>query len=152
SLEPGRLAWRLMVIRRFTGGGAAGSRRRGSFVVVPAVALLGAAMLPAQEAGAQPPVAQPPVAQPPAAEAAQPPDEASQLEAGREQLGGIVADEVRLRCWPETGATPPVIDDVLAKDNVVVIGRSENGFRQVVAPLGRVGYVSRKFAEADADG
>jgi hypothetical protein len=72
--------------------------------------------------------------------------------AAPQQLGRVVADKVSLRCWPSTAAVPPVFEDVLVKDQVVALGRSENGFRQVVPPLGPIGYVSRKFADADADG
>lgn len=67
-------------------------------------------------------------------------------------FGRIVADKAALRCWPGNAAQPPVFDDVLEKGQVVGLGRSENGFRAVVLPLGPVGYVSRKFTEASAEG
>lgn len=66
--------------------------------------------------------------------------------------GRVVTDKVALRCWPGAVASPPVFEDTLAKDQVVVVGRSENGFRAVMLPLGPVGYVSRKFTETAADG
>jgi SH3-like domain-containing protein len=40
----------------------------------------------------------------------------------------------------------------LAKDTVVAVGRSENGFRAVQLPLGPLGFVSKKFAEVSPDG
>ncbi|MBX3462452.1 MAG: hypothetical protein KF830_04735 [Planctomycetes bacterium] len=119
--------------RHTMGTGAAALRRCGSLLIGVLLGSLGAA------AGA--------AAQEPAAGAV-PPVEAK---AGP-QLARVVADRTSLRCWPSTAAVPPVFEDVLTKDQVVAVGRSENGFREIQAPLGPVGYVSRKFAEADADG
>lgn len=128
------------------GGGAAGSRHRGSFSLSFAALSL-VATVAAQEPGAA-------VPKPADAPAAAPQDPAAepQQAVAPEQLGRIVADNAPLRCWPSTAAVPPVFEDVLTKDQVVALGRSENGFRQVVPPLGPIGYVSRKFAEADEDG
>jgi endonuclease YncB( thermonuclease family) len=64
----------------------------------------------------------------------------------------VVVDEAKLRCWSGAVASPPVFEDVLSKDSIVETGRSENGFRLVVLPLGPVGYVSKKFTESSADG
>jgi hypothetical protein len=125
--------------------GAAGSHRHGSSLVRLAIAAwLPVVALAAQQPGGEPPVVPP--SAPPAAAAEVPPAQAP------EQLGRIVVDAAAVRCWPSTAAVPPVFEDVLAKDQVVAIGRSEGGFRQVVLALGPIGYVSRKFAEADADG
>lgn len=68
------------------------------------------------------------------------------------KFGRIVVEKAPLRCWPGTAAQPPVFDDVLAKDQVVGVGRSENGFRAIVLPLGPLGYVSRKFVEVSPEG
>jgi len=68
------------------------------------------------------------------------------------QLGRIVVEKAPLRCWPGTAVEPPMFEDVLGKDQVVGVGRSENGFRAIVLPLGPIGYVSRKFTDASADG
>lgn len=84
---------------------------------------------------------------PEAAAAATPSAQAAEVVFGR-----VVGDKVALRCWPGAVASPPVFEDVLAKDQVVVVGRSENGFRAISLPLGPVGYVSRKFTETTADG
>ncbi|MBL8728757.1 MAG: hypothetical protein JNM25_10030 [Planctomycetes bacterium] len=133
-----------MVIRAIVGGGAAGRcRRSSSLSFVLALSLLVGATATAQEAGGE----VPPGDTPPA-----PVVEAQAPAAAAQQLGRVVADKVSLRCWPSTAAVPPVFEDVLVKDQVVALGRSENGFRQVLPPLGPIGYVSRKFAEADADG
>lgn len=98
-----------------------------------------------------PPASTPPA---PAAGAATPPASnpqgAPQNEAPK--FGRIVVDKAPLRCWPGTAAQPPVFEDVLAKDQVVAVGRSENGFRAIVLPLGPLGYVNRKFAEVSPDG
>lgn len=84
---------------------------------------------------------------PEGAAAATPGAQAAQVVYGR-----VVGEKVALRCWPGAVASPPVFEDVLDKDQVVVVGRSENGFRAISLPLGPVGYVSRKFTETAADG
>lgn len=66
--------------------------------------------------------------------------------------GRVVVDTAMLRCWPGAVASPPVFEESLVKDQVVVVGRIENGFRAVSVPLGPLGYVSRKFTEALPDG
>jgi hypothetical protein len=110
-------------------------------------------------------VAQSPVAAPPAgAPAAQQPAPATQQPAPAAQqpapaaaatgttYGRIVVDRAQLRCWTGAVAQPPVFDEVLTKDTVVVLGRSENGFRCVQLPLGPVGFVSKKFSESTPEG
>ncbi len=138
-----------MVIRSVMCGGAAGWCRRGSslfsVLLASCFALANAA---AQEPGAGPPPVVPPGDAPPAAAAEAP----APPQGEAPPLGRVIAEKISLRCWPSTAAVPPVFEDVLVKDQVVALGRSENGFRQVVPPLGPIGYVSRKFAEADADG
>ncbi len=66
--------------------------------------------------------------------------------------GKVRADEARLRCWPSDVATPPVFEDVLAKDQVVRLGERDNGFRAVILPLGPLGYVSKRFTVMAEDG
>jgi SH3-like domain-containing protein len=64
----------------------------------------------------------------------------------------ILADGAQLRCWPSAVVAPPVFEDVLTKDQVVTVGRSESGFRAVSLPLGPTGYVNKKFAVTDEAG
>lgn len=66
--------------------------------------------------------------------------------------GRIVAESAPLRCWASAVATPPAYEDVLKKGQVVRLGRSENGFREVMLPLGPMGYVSKRFTKAGDDG
>ena len=68
------------------------------------------------------------------------------------QYGRVLADGSKLRCWPSAVAAPPVFEDTLAKDQVVMVGRSESGFCLITLPLGPIGYVSKKFAAMAADG
>ncbi len=96
----------------------------------------------------QQPVTQQPVTQQPGE--VKPPAAPAPAEAPK--LGRVLADGTTLRCWPGNVAAPPVFEDVLKKDQVVLLGRSENGFRAIVVPLGPLGYVSRKFAVAQPDG
>jgi hypothetical protein len=95
------------------------------------------------------PAAQPPANQPPANQqpAAQPP--AAQAPAAAAKYGKLLLEGSKLRCWPSAVVAPPVFEDVLAKDQVVGIGRSESGFRAIVLPLGPIGYVNKKFAVVD---
>ena len=65
-------------------------------------------------------------------------------------LAIVVEDEVQLLVWP-TENSPPY-EDVLAKDVVVRIGESRDGFQQVLLPLGPFGYVHKRFATEPADG
>ncbi len=101
------------------------------------VVALGALQLQAQEPGKEAPAV---------------PVDASAVKAADVQLGRIVADKVQLRCWPSQVATPPVFEDELVKDEVVNVGAVEGGFRQVILPLGPVGYVSKKFTVTSAEG
>lgn len=139
------------MVTRVVANGVAQPRRCVSFLV-PAVVVFWSVAVGAlaQQPGAQPPgPVKPPVAPPaataPSAEAPTPVTEAP-------KLGRVVADIAALRCWPGNVAVPPVFEDVLKKDQVVALGRSENGFRAVIAPLGPLGYVSRKFTETAPDG
>lgn len=114
---------------------------------------------PPAGAGATGPAAQQPApaAQPPApaaqepAPAAQPPAPAAAPATGT-TYGRIVVERAQLRCWTGAVAQPPVFDEALAKDTVVVLGRSENGYRCVQLPLGPVGFVSKKFTESTPEG
>ena len=66
--------------------------------------------------------------------------------------GRIVVDEAPLRCWASAVAAPPVFEDLLVKDQIVRLGRTDNGFRAVELPLGPIGYVSQRFASEDEHG
>lgn len=95
--------------------------------------------------------------QPPAAETVEVPTTSAQPSADSVQdevvvYGKIVADTAPLRCWSSAVATPPAFDDVLQKDQVVVLGRSENGYREVILPIGPLGYVSKRFTQTDDNG
>ncbi len=67
-------------------------------------------------------------------------------------FGKVVVDKAALRCWSGAVAAPPVFEEVLSKDQVVALGRSENGFRAVQLPLGPLGFVSKKFTTSGDDG
>lgn len=118
-----------MVLRRVSSGGPAASFARSRALLLAAAVVI--AGLPAQEGTAP--------AEPPAPQATP-------------AYGRIVVDQAPLRCWSGAVASPPVFEESLAKDQVVPVGRSENGFRAVQLPLGPLGYVSRKFVEAGEDG
>ena len=128
-----------MVIRAISGDGSESRRRQLFPAAAFAVALT--VTVAAQEPQPTTITAETPPASAPAPAPAAPP-----------QLGRVLTEKVALRCWPGTAAQPPVFEDVLEKDQVVMLGRTENGFRAVVLPLGPVGYVSRKFSEAASDG
>ena len=64
----------------------------------------------------------------------------------------VVVDSAMVRCWASAVATPPKYEDVLKKDQIVQLGRSENGFRAVLLPLGPIGYVSQRFISEAEDG
>lgn len=66
--------------------------------------------------------------------------------------GKIVVESAPLRCWASAVATPPAYEDVLKEGQIVRLGRSENGFREVLLPLGPMGYVSQRFTKAEEDG
>lgn len=118
-----------MVLRRVSSGGPSASFARSRALLLAAALVV--AGLPAQEG--TPPVTPPEPQSAPA-------------------FGRVVVDQAPLRCWSGAVASPPVFEESLAKDQVVPVGRSENGFRAVQLPLGPLGYVSRKFVEAGEDG
>lgn len=66
--------------------------------------------------------------------------------------GKIVVEMAAARCWASAVATPPKYEDVLKKDQIVRLGRSENGFRAVLLPMGPIGYVSKRFTTEAEDG
>lgn len=136
-----------MSMRRVVSGPRAGSALPASWSVRcrgALLALAAASLAAAQEGGSAPtgsPGASPNPAAPPTAFGAPP-----------NAFGRVVVDKATLRCWPGAVATPPLFEDVLAKDQIVGVGRSEGGFRSIVVPLGPVGYVSRKFTAVANDG
>ena len=64
----------------------------------------------------------------------------------------VLTDGARLRCWPGDVASPPVFEDVLPKDQVIMLGERENGYRSVLLPRGPIGYVSKRFTALADDG
>lgn len=80
------------------------------------------------------------------AQAAAPPAAATPV------YGKVTAPTVRLQCWPAQVAEPPVFEETLEAGQIVPLGRSENGFRAVLLPLGPQGYVHKRFAATDDDG
>lgn len=157
-----------MVIRKVDSAacGAAASRRlfaRAAFVVALSFSALASAQQPTP--AAQPPVTPAPVAQEPVAQEpkpATPPATDAPKEAPKTTTeapaavgttyGRVVAETAPLRCWSGAVAQPPVFDEALTKDTVVVLGRSENGFRCVQLPLGPIGFVNKKFTETTPEG
>ncbi|MGE3171938.1 MAG: hypothetical protein AB7O97_04880 [Planctomycetota bacterium] len=65
-------------------------------------------------------------------------------------LATVLVDGAELRCWPT--ANSPHYEDALAKDAALRTGRLEQGFREVLLPIGPVGYVHKKFASEPKDG
>jgi hypothetical protein len=129
---------------------------KAGLLLAPFVALA----LSAQAPVTPPPVTSPPPAATPAPVVQQPEAPAATPAAtppvvatpATLQFARVVVDKAQLRCWPGAVAMPPVFEDVLAKDQVVAVGRSENGFRAIQLPLGPIGYVSSKFTTAQEDG
>lgn len=134
-----------MVIRRFESGARA-VPGRSSFPSIVACLAFAAAVV------AQAPGVNSPPASPSGQPAAAPPPAATTAPAATPTFARIVAEQAPLRCWSGAVASPPVFEETLAKDQVVAVGRSENGFRAIVLPLGPIGYVSRKFTETSAEG
>ncbi|MCU0864839.1 MAG: hypothetical protein MUC36_13705 [Planctomycetes bacterium] len=119
--------------------------------VAPLLLVALSAQAPSSPPPSSPTPTSPPPAGTPAAAAPAAQDPAAQAPAAL-QFARVVVDKVQLRCWPGAVALPPVFEDVLVKDQVVAVGRSENGFRAIVLPLGPIGYVSSKFTTTRDDG
>lgn len=64
----------------------------------------------------------------------------------------ITAETTQPYCWPSAVAAPPRFADVLEKDQVVQVGRTEGTFVRVQLPLGPTGYVSKRYATTGDDG
>lgn len=159
-----------MVIRHveFAARAAAGRRSWSAVVCACAMSLLavGAAAQGNQPTGEQPagattPPATPPATTPTGTPSAAPAPAATTPAAGTAgalpaatptTFAKVLPDTVKLRCWPGTAAEPPAFEETLAKDQIVAVGRSENGHRAIVLPLGPLGFVSRKFTETTPDG
>lgn len=146
-----------MVIRPLVSGAAAvAAPRSRSYLTWLVVAGATLGLLPAQQPGATP-APTPPAATPPAATPENAPANPAAVTpatpaAATPTFGKIVADKVPLRCWSGAVAQPPVFEESLLKDQVVAVGRSENGFRAVLLPLGPIGYVSKKLTETSPEG
>ncbi len=66
-------------------------------------------------------------------------------------MASVMAATATLRVWPT--ANSPVYEGTVAKDTVLRVGRSEAGFREVLLPLGPIGFVHKSFAnEPTAEG
>jgi hypothetical protein len=66
-------------------------------------------------------------------------------------MASVIAASASLRVWPT--ANSPVYEGSLNKDAVVRVGRSDAGFREVLLPIGPIGYVHKNFAnEPTAEG
>ena len=66
-------------------------------------------------------------------------------------MASVIAASASLRVWPT--ANSPVYEGSLSKDAVVRVGRSDAGFREVLLPIGPIGYVHKNFAnEPTAEG
>ncbi|MCB9887113.1 MAG: hypothetical protein H6838_16595 [Planctomycetes bacterium] len=120
--------------------------RAATLLFLVGIGAIGSATLQAQTPGSQEPGQNPGSTTPGSTV------EASAAKSADAQLGRVVAEKVQLRCWPSQVATPPMFEDELVKDEVVNVGAVEGGFRQVILPLGPVGYVSKKFTVTGADG
>ncbi len=103
-----------------------------------AILFLLASALRAQDPGASPPVPPATPAQDPAQPTTPP------------VLGTVLVEAAKVRCF--AGDLSPSFEDTLPKGAVVGAGRTEGAFRQVILPLGPVGYVSKKFTTAPQDG
>jgi len=142
-----------MVIRRVVGGKGAAPSLRSSV----AASLLLCTALFAQEPGT-PSSSESRVGgnagEQPAAEVEKPSKDVSPKDVAPMDVvyGKVVPDKVRLHCWASAVASPPQFEDALEKDMVVQLGRSENGFRQVILPHGPIGYISKRFAKENEDG
>ncbi len=157
-----------MVIRPVVSGALRAPAVRSSWFAAwrgaAAIVALGAVLVAQAETPVSPPAVPPtptttptgaaesPAAATPAAATPAPVGTSGPALAANLTFGRCVVDQVPLRCWPGAVAQPPVFEDTLVKDQVVALGRVENGFRAIVVPLGPVGYVSRKFAEPTAEG
>lgn len=151
-----------MVIRKVESAARGAAVRRVPFVracAFVACTVLAAAVAqtppantpPAPPAGQPAPVVTPPAPTPTPTPATQPAQPAPATATGT-TYGRVVVEQAALRCWSGAVAEPPVFDEVLTKDTIVVLGRSENGFRCVQLPLGPVGFVSKKFTESTPEG
>jgi hypothetical protein len=90
---------------------------------------------------------------PSAADPAAPPSAPTAQGAGIQGTGmaSVMAATATLRVWPT--ANSPVYEGTVAKDTVLRVGRSEAGFREVLLPLGPIGFVHKSFAnEPTAEG
>lgn len=141
--------------------GAAASRRsfaRAALVVALSFPTLASAQQPSPAApppGAPASAPAPTAQDPKPAPAVEPAKDAAKAESAAATgttYGRVVVDAALLRCWSGAVAQPPVFDESLTKDTVVVLGRSENGFRCVQLPLGPIGFVNKKFTEMTPDG
>jgi hypothetical protein len=117
-------------------------------VVLATVAVLSSGALRAQEGSA--PVPAPATAPSPANPAQGPAPASASQPAVEGAMATVLAESSKARCWPT--ANSPTYEDTLAKDTVVRVGRAEGGFREVLLPIGPLGYVHRNFTGEMQDG
>lgn len=98
----------------------------------------------------QAPVAPAPAATP--APAAQQPAAPAPVAATQgSPLASVIAASASLRVWPTSNS--PAYEGAIGKDGVLEVGRSDAGFREVMLPLGPIGYVHKGFTnEPTAEG
>lgn len=66
-------------------------------------------------------------------------------------LASVIASSASLRVWPTSNS--PSFEGALSKEGVLKVGRSDAGFREVLLPLGPIGYVHKSFThEPTAEG
>lgn len=99
---------------------------------------------PAAPASAE---AQSPAAQSPTAAVSTPAPAATQ----GSPLASVLAASASLRVWPTSNS--PAYEGMVSKDSVIKVGRSDAGFREVLLPIGPIGYVHKGFTnEPTAEG
>ncbi len=79
-----------------------------------------------------------------------PPSAPAAVPAVEGAMATVLVDGAKLRCWPT--ANSPCYEDTFTKDTVVRVGRGEGGFREILLPIGPLGYVHKNFTTDHTDG
>jgi len=61
-------------------------------------------------------------------------------------MASVIADTAKVRVWPTQNS--PAYDGTFAKGQTLKVGRAEAGFREVLLPIGPVGFVHKSFTNA----
>ena len=119
----------------------------GRAVPVLVVAFAGALLAQdASQSAPQNPATPAPVTPAPTEQAPAPVEQAPSTPAVQgKPMASVIAASASLRVWPT--ANSPVYEGALSKDAVIRVGRSDAGFREVLLPIGPVGYVHKSFAK-----